>query len=205
MPVLKGTLEMLLICPDFVSSEQAKEVIGALQQVTSAPLPPDVFANKLPNRTEVSGRIFGHIGMTEFDKWLTTLRQQILGEVRRLHGVSGPYYIDFTLLTEMKPGDYHALHADNVKQVQDGRWVPNHTPWREHTAMLYLNTSAVDYEGGLLRFPTIRQEIVPQVGLLVSFPCGQQYEHEVTAVQQGCRYAISIWFTRDPDHTESWS
>src|SRR5215207_8119623 len=105
--------------------------------------------------------------------------------------------------TRRAPGSLRRAGEDTLP-TPDGRWVPNHTPWRAYTAMLYLNTSGVDYEGGPLRFPELGPEIVPRAGLLVGFPCGQQYQHEVTAVRQGSRYAISMRMTRDPAHAEDW-
>lgn len=70
--------------------------------------------------------------------------------------------------------------------------------------MLYLNNCGTDYEGGLLRFPSFEQEIIPQAGMLVGFMSDRNYLHEVTPVKHGQRYAITIWVTQDADHAEYW-
>jgi hypothetical protein len=206
-----GGHNMLLIRPEFVSLEWANDLIAAFRQIVDVPAAMGVGAHQRaaylqesPDRTEAGGLAFRQAGMPEVHRQITEVRHQARDIVCQFYGVPGTLYTEYTLVTEMRIGDSHPLHADSVRQDTDGRWVPNHTPWRDYTAMLYLNTSGLDYEGGLLRFPALGEEVVPQAGLLVGFPCGRQYQHEVTAVRQGSRYAISMWMTPDPAHAEGW-
>ena len=96
------------------------------------------------------------------------------------------------------------MHADNQEYTDEGGWLPNHTPYHHCTAILYLNSCGADYEGGLLRFSSTQQEVIPQKGLLVGFLSGPEYQHEVTRIQRGFRYNISVWVTLDSARAECW-
>jgi hypothetical protein len=203
---------MLLVDSEFVSPRQANDLVSAFKKVVSMPAPTEdngsyqhsARMQQMPARTAIDGLFFRRVGMLEVDRQLAQIRQQALDAVCQFYDVPGACYNEFTLVTEMRIGDAHPLHADNVKPSSDGRWVPNHTHWRDYTAMLYLNTNGLDYEGGLLRFPSIGQEVAPRAGMLVGFPCGRQYQHEVSTVHRGCRYSVSMWMTRDPSYAERW-
>lgn len=126
------------------------------------------------------------------------IRTAALSEVREFFGIHD-LYLEFTVLTEMREGDAHSLHADNVKL--DG--TPNHTPQRSHTTMLYLNSGGgIDFAGGDLIFPALGRSFVPMPGLLVGFPCSLEYQHQVSQMVSGCRYALSIWYTTEIDRME---
>lgn len=195
---------MLLLQPDFYCPSRCAELIDSFHLAINMPLPVTGLIRRMRTRTEVYGRYFSRASLLEADGWLREIREQALRALRHFYDINYPLYVEFTLLTEMRPGDYHPLHADNERQDADGQWVPNHTPWRHYTAMLYLNTYQADYEGGLLRFPALEMEVVPQANLLVGFPCGSQYRHEVTPVQQGNRYTLSIWTSRYSRFAERW-
>ena len=135
---------------------------------------------------------------------LGEVREAVLAALQSFFG-EPDLRVEFTLLTEMRAGDSHALHADNERSAGSGQWVPNHTPWRAYAAMVYLNTSGVDYYGGVLRFPAVAQEVAPCAGELVGFSCGREREHEVTPIEDGKRYSISMWLTRDGGRAEHWS
>jgi hypothetical protein len=86
--------------------------------------------------------------------------------------------------------------------------LPNHTPWRTHSALLYLSEQ---HTGGHIVFgegPNVygrmyRKEIVPTRGLLVLFPSNELYFHHTTAVESGVRYSMNCWFTNDPEHVSA--
>jgi hypothetical protein len=164
---------MLLIQPGFISPRGAEELIAAFQQIGSLPTLASAYVQESQSRRELYCPALDKAGMRELHEWLGEARRRALNAVRQFYKVSGTYYIDLTLATEMREGDSHPLHADNVREDHNGRWVSNHTPWREYTAMLYLNSSGVDYQGGQLCFPALDQKVVPRTGLLVGFPCGQ--------------------------------
>ncbi len=101
-------------------------------------------------------------------------------------------YPETVILAAMGVGGHHPIHADNCKQDAYGNWVPNHTYQRDFSAIYYLNS---DFDGGEIVFNQTTV-IKPYQGLLLAFPSGQCYQHEVLTVTKGFRYTMPIWFTR---------
>jgi predicted 2-oxoglutarate/Fe(II)-dependent dioxygenase YbiX len=128
---------------------------------------------------------------------VTLVRDRVVAAMARFFGVHA--WPDLTLLSEMRIGDCHPLHADAELQTADG-WVPNHTSWRSHVGLLYLNSIGDDYRGGMLHLPTIGLTIEPLCGLLVAFPSGSRFVHEVTKVEAGRRMSMAIWLTTESAH-----
>jgi predicted 2-oxoglutarate/Fe(II)-dependent dioxygenase YbiX len=159
---------------------------------------------RAPNRIEIQGRTLSEMGFQDIHDFLSETRTRALGAVNEFFKPHQRLFIEFTLLSEMHPGDAHVLHSDSETQDATGRWVPNHTAWRKFSLMVYLNTSGVDYGGGVLRFPALGEQIIPKAGLLVGFPCGRTHQHEVTPIETGLRYSISIWTTAERTRAEHW-
>jgi len=88
-------------------------------------------------------------------------------------------------------GDSLLAHADNERR-EHGRWVPNHTPQRDYTGLVYLNDN---FTGGELVFPDRDVVIIPKPGLLVAFPSNHKFVHAVRKVLSGKRYSLLVWFT----------
>jgi hypothetical protein len=100
-------------------------------------------------------------------------------------------FVESFFVASIISGDSHIPHADNERR-EDRKWVPNHTPQRDYTALFYLND---DFTGGELVFPALDVLITPQPGLLVSFPSNHQFVHAVPKVLSGKRYSLPVWFT----------
>lgn len=115
------------------------------------------------------------------------LADRVAKKLRAHYPTLPPLALDYAAYTRVRPGGRHTLHADAVKL--DG--VPNHTPHRIASAMLYLSNG---FSGGVLRFPRLGEEIVPTPGLLVGFLTGLDHQHEVTEVAGGDRDAVAFWF-----------
>ncbi len=132
------------------------------------------------------------------------------------------YQIDHCALYCRIPGNFCVYHADNgyftcpihgndqskLRIFCNGfcpgsKFVPNHTFWREYTALLYLND---DFEGGDLLFEdgpacTLYRKIIPiKANMLVIAPNGQNFYHEVFPIKKGKRYSLHFWYTSDPSH-----
>lgn len=164
---------------------QCGALIAAFEELASGPQ-----ARRHGHRVEVYG---GSFRWHEVHPVLTALRRQA-------REVTEGEYVNLTLLARMDPGDSHVMHADNV--MLDGR-TPNHTPWRTHTAMVYLNRRAPEW-GGELVLPGVGLRYTPRTGTMVAMPAGHAYRHEVTEVKEGSRYTVAIWMTDDPKHEETW-
>lgn len=104
-----------------------------------------------------------------------------------------PLFAETVILAAIGVGGRHPRHADNRRQGEDGRWVPNHTPNRDFSALFYLNDG---FEGGELAFETAGTIVKPRAGLFVAFPSDERFVHEVLPVTAGRRYSMALWFTR---------
>jgi hypothetical protein len=197
----------VLVRPTFLTPTHSSAVIDAFLHTASRPITTTVHRRSvrvMPHRREVDGRFVAHIGTPETAKILASARASAIDAIKYFYQVEEPLDIEFTLLTEMGPGDRHPLHADNERQEPDGTWVPNHTPVRDFVAILYLNTGGVDFEGGILHFPVLHRKFVLAAGDLVGFTCGREHRHEVTPVIRGRRYTLSMWMTTNPTYAEIW-
>jgi len=100
-------------------------------------------------------------------------------------------FVETVFLACLLPGDSHIPHADNQRR-EHGRWLPNHTPQRDYTALVYLNDN---FTGGELVFPDRDVVIIPKPGLFVGFPSNHKFVHAVPNVLSGKRYSLPVWFT----------
>lgn len=100
-------------------------------------------------------------------------------------------FVDSVFLACLLPGDSHIPHADNERR-EDDRWLPNHTPQRDYTGLVYLND---DFTGGELVFPDREVTVIPKPGLFVGFPSNHKFVHAVPNVLSGKRYSLPVWFT----------
>jgi predicted 2-oxoglutarate/Fe(II)-dependent dioxygenase YbiX len=196
--------EWVCVRSEFASPEDSKALILGFQQVLGRTSGPDWggAVRQLPNRTELACRFFEDAQLPDAAARVSELRARMLRQIR--DHFAARCYPDLTLMSEMRIGDAHALHADAERQSLDGSWGENHTYWRTYVGLLYLNTSGTDYTGGVLRLPSVGMEIVPRTGLLVAFPCGRRYEHEVTPIISGSRFSIALWTSGDESRTEPW-
>jgi len=195
---------MLLVQYEFLSSTLCRDLIAGFQQISETYEKADDYVRLYEHRTSICGLAINRAEIEGVSDQISEIRGRAADALRQFYGFVVPTHIDFTLATEMRVGDCHPAHADSESCNDDGVWTPNHTSYHYGAALLYLNDSGVDYEGGVLRFPSREQEIIPQAGMLVGFMCDRNYLHEVTPVLKGRRYAISIWVTREREHEEYW-
>jgi hypothetical protein len=102
------------------------------------------------------------------------------------------------MLAEISEGGHNqGLHCDSVQL--DG------TPWNdgntmlddlEFSALVYLNTSGIDYTGGTIFFPNQDVELMPKVGQMIFFRGDVDHPHEVSEVTSGKRYALILFYGR---------
>ena len=195
---------MLLIRHGFLYATLCRNLIADFQQISETYAKADDYVRRYEHRTSICGIAIKRAGIEGVSDQINEIRQRATDALCQHFGFASPTYIDFTLAAEMRVGDCLPAHADSESCNEDGVWTPNHTSYHHGAALLYLNDCGVDYEGGVLRFPSFKQEIIPQAGMLVGFMCDRSYQHEVTPVQEGRRYAISIWVTQDAEHAEYW-
>jgi len=192
---------MLFLLEDFISHDECSIVMNAVSAARYCDSFPQGHCRSSERRIEVSAYALASAG-GEICSLLGNIRTRALETVNSLY--NSPLVIEFSLATEMQKGDSHVGHADNERRTDDGTWVPNHTPFRHYTTMLYLNDGERDYRGGCLEFPLLGQRIMPRPGLLVGFRCDHKHFHAVPAIESGVRYALSMWYSKDHGRKEHW-
>ena len=137
-----------------------------------------------------SGRedIFLHM-VTDSVPYLVARAKDLLS-FHLFHALNGPLILDYCAYTRLTVGRGHELHADAV--TLDG--LPNHTPDRVASAVVYLSHGEHDFDDGKLIFPALGVTISAMPGLFVGFPTDLKHQHSVTVVSRGVRDAILIWF-----------
>ena len=83
----------------------------------------------------------------------------------------------------------HGTYAPHVDQAN--------MPEYDVSALLYLSTAGVDFEGGLFAFNDADHDrvLVPRAGRLLAFHSGFENLHQVRPVLSGERLVLSIWFS----------
>ena len=73
-------------------------------------------------------------------------------------------------------------------------------PHYDISALLYLGTAGVDFEGGLFAFndPDCDRLVAPVAGRMLAFSSGFENLHQVRPVSSGERFVLSVWFRRGP-------
>jgi predicted 2-oxoglutarate/Fe(II)-dependent dioxygenase YbiX len=197
--------DLPLIVEEFIDADASLHLVKAFDSFVEFGPPPSRDFRAYPNRTEVTAAALAKESPVPVAGLLSDIRSTSRERMKSYFGIGGPLCSDFTLVSRMAKGDWHPLHADNESMGESGVWVPNHTPWRTHTAMLYLNSEGEAFEGGVLRFAGLDLRGNPRAGLLVGFRCDHSHRHEVETVRRGFRHAISLWFTYDPSRAEDWA
>jgi len=184
----------LLVLEGFISPESCRTLIDAYEEgiITGRISPRGTGVRDL----SLSLVVTGDPGL---GKWARGIRDAV-GNLLSTHFDLPGIFADYSAFKCEYEGGAHPLHADNVTAAGQ----PNHTYWRDATAMLYLNDGQRDFDGGRLKFARLQRELMPKPGLLVGFGCGLDFEHEVTPILRGRRYGIAFWFTRDHKWQEHW-
>jgi hypothetical protein len=127
-------------------------------------------------------------------------------------------FLDYAALFARKEGNKCELHCDNIlldcsthgqrqqylREVEcncsTATYTPNHTGWRDYTALLYLDSN---HCGGDIIFQDgpvskiYQKQIEARAGRLILTPNNRFFYHETTTVTKGVRYSMNMWFTCD--------
>jgi hypothetical protein len=177
--------ESILLEDEWLRSEDCEYLVLLYKTFWSPDVGEDYHGNRVIYYSVFSGS-------TEVKQYLRGLTKRLQDRVQEFFGVRG-LVLEALFLAALREGGFNKAHADNQKYVR-GKWIPNHTPQRDYTAIVYLNS---DFGGGNLRFPQHNVCIRPHRGLLVAFPSSGDFVHSVARVNRGTRYSMPVWFTRD--------
>jgi predicted 2-oxoglutarate/Fe(II)-dependent dioxygenase YbiX len=136
------------------------------------------------------------------------VRRAVLEQLR----AEEPLYVNMTQLSSMGSGGVVPLHADDcMLHLDTGRWVPTFF-FRKYSALVYLDQSGRDYQGGVLEFVDaqggarmrvrVLERVVPRRGTVVLFSSGRDNAHRTTPVTRGRRHVMAIWFCADERFAE---
>jgi len=170
----------ILIVPNFLAPEKCVDLVYMLSQAAEFRI-----GALAANRVEIPAWEMPAAGRTiirEFQTQATALLREHFADWVRM---------EYCVLTSNYTGDSHVAHCDNC--LDDGS--PNHTPWRSHTCNLYLDDN---YTGGEFAFPELGIEMEPTPGMLLAFPSGREFKHQVYPIDGGARHSVLSWFTADP-------
>jgi predicted 2-oxoglutarate/Fe(II)-dependent dioxygenase YbiX len=93
-------------------------------------------------------------------------------------------------ITAYRPGSSFGLHTDS--QVHPGGLITSvKSTFRDITTVVYLNDK---YTGGELSFPNCGITVTPKPGTLIMFPATPVYNHAVSVIKSGVRFAVSIFW-----------
>lgn len=98
-----------------------------------------------------------------------------------VHYWEQPQLLDYPL------GGHYRTHADG-EHWEDGKWVK--VIDRDLTLLLYLDS---DFEGGQIVFDNYNMTIVPETGMLVTFPSNHNFQHTALPLISGARKVLVTW------------
>ncbi len=199
----------IVVMENFVNPEVSKQLIRFYDQEKAT----------LNNYTD-NQVVFSSGTSLQIRQVISSISKEILKVMKQKYGLDiKKYHIDHCALYARIAGNHCPYHADNVyfecplhgkdqsrlrttcKGTCSGaKFVPNHTDWREYTALLYLNE---DFEGGEILFEDgphnkFYKKIIPiKANMLVIAPNGPHFYHEVFRIKKGKRYSLHIWYTSD--------
>jgi len=170
-----GPAKDLRVVDDVLSVDQCQQLIGFYDaNVGRAEGPPDRVVR-------IAGEFAGLV-----DRVALAMRQQF-GDAMQVETI---------VIACIPPRTQLGNHADNVR-LEGGQFVPNHTPDRTHTAVVFLNDGdgSVTYGGNPPPATSYEQVVKQKQGRMHAHRCGPNYYHRVSA-SDAPRYTFIVWFKR---------
>ena len=169
----------IVLIPDFIDEHNCATMMAAFNAAKPMPTDSPFFDDMIIYLQAVEDTCVRQIMLATRDRILKLLKRRY--QVDEL-------YCDSLMLCRWPVGKTMPPHVDNQTTHHYS------TPWRTHSAILYLNNCD---SGGELYFTKFNLEIKPRFGLLVAFPSGAYFEHGVRSLRGGTRYTMPCWFTND--------
>jgi len=128
--------------------------------------------------------------------------------------IAEAFQVDKHKLFLTKPTFFSRITTKTASTLHDEYWHPHvdKTTYGSfhYTALVYLSTKGVDFDGGDFVFidakkeagvestATVNRTVEPRMARVSSFTSGNENLHHVAKVTRGTRYAVTIAFTCDP-------
>jgi predicted 2-oxoglutarate/Fe(II)-dependent dioxygenase YbiX len=198
----RKSMNLPYVKESFLNKEACATLVLLLRRYAKkgAHTQPSVSTEK---RLEVAATsVFPH-GRPAEARLLARIRASCKAEIETHFAPIRPIYPMTMVLRGSYPGDCHEQHADNCRYDESvHKWLPNDTPHRAISCVIYLNDCETDFTGGEMVFSAVNKVISARAGLFVAFSSGERFEHEVRPVRSGVRYSIMLWFTEKPEFEE---
>nr|XP_033817417.1 2-oxoglutarate and iron-dependent oxygenase domain-containing protein 3 [Geotrypetes seraphini] len=129
------------------------------------------------------------------------IRQRVQQEIAKTFGISS------SSMYLTKPTFFSRMNSTEAKTTHDEYWHPHVDKVTygsfDYTSLLYLSDYTTDFGGGQFVFmdEDANKTIEPRAGRISFFTSGSENLHRVEKVRWGTRYAITISFTCNPDHS----
>lgn len=185
---------------NYISKEDSKTIIESLSPYLVKSDRIGMSEAQYENPTKVLHNIYEGKPIVDDEAALpgATLFTEIVNRVGK--EISDFYNVDAiiasSIFAEVSEGGKNNLHCDSV--MLDGRPYEGGDGLEdiEFSALVYLNTSGVDYEGGEIEFPKQKITITPEVGKLVFFRGDIDHPHQVLEITAGKRYTLVLFYGR---------
>ncbi|KAM8947031.1 2-oxoglutarate and iron-dependent oxygenase domain-containing protein 3 [Pelodytes ibericus] len=121
--------------------------------------------------------------------------------------IARTFNINASSLYLTKPTFFSRMNSSEAKTTHDEYWHPHIDKVTygsfDYTSLLYLSDYSRDFGGGRFVFIDAgsNNTVEPKAGRLSFFTSGSENLHRVEKVNWGTRFAITISFTCDPDHS----
>jgi hypothetical protein len=200
--LIKEIFVSVQIIDNFISDSEAEAIVNALS--------PHLVASERfglsETRFEDYMKILKHIydgesifeGQDNAEAGLlfTQIVNNVAKKINDFYGVD-VVAINPQLAEISKGGKNDGLHCDSV-QLDGTPWDDGNTMLEdlEFSALVYLNTSGVDYTGGTIYFPNQDVNLMPKTGQMIFFRGDIDHPHGVSEVTSGKRYALVLFYGR---------
>jgi hypothetical protein len=190
------------IIDNFISNDESKAIINALSPFLVASErfgmaethfkdPMKILKNIYAGKSIFEDKEHSGVGLL-----FTETINRVAEEINKFYGVD-VVPINPMLAEISKGGHNQELHCDSV-HVDGSPWDDGNTALDdlEFSALVYLNTSGVDYEGGSIYFPNQKLDLMPKTGQMIFFRGDIDHPHGVSMVTSGKRYALILFYGR---------
>jgi hypothetical protein len=190
------------IIENFISNNEASSVINALSPHLVASERLGLSETRFEDYMKILRRIYDKESIFENGEHVesgllyTQIINRVAEEINRFYGVD-VVPINPMLAEISEGGKNDGLHCDSV-QLDGTPWDDGNTLLEdlEFSALVYLNTSGVDYVGGSIYFPNQNIELMPKTGQMIFFRGDIDHPHGVSEVTSGKRYALVLFYGR---------
>lgn len=190
------------IIDGFISAKDAEDIVTAMVPYLVASERFGMAETRFPDHMRVLRDIYDgksiFISKNTYEAGLlyTNTINRVAKEINKFYDVD-VVPINPQMAEISEGGKNDGLHCDSV-QLDGTPWDDGNTMLEdlEFSALVYLNSSEIDYTGGDISFPNQSMTITPKTGQMIFFKGDIDHPHGVSEVTSGKRYALVLFYGR---------